>query len=109
MDDETNKQALDTPELPGQAKAPPLEEGETAMTKKKSVKKKAKTMKAQKSESGGRKRAVVSGALVGAKPAGETYLRCMFDEGHIQLTPTSNRKANRDLMVKAINALVKSS
>jgi hypothetical protein len=51
----------------------------------------------------------ISGEITEIKASGETYLQVMFEEGHITLSPTSNRSANRDAVVKALRALVKAA
>lgn len=68
----------------------------------------AKTAKTAKAPAERKSRVkVVSGALKKIEAMGGTYLKLEFEEGHIVLTPTSNREANRDLAVKSLRALLK--
>lgn len=79
-----------------------------AAKKAKGAKKAAKTPRAAKA-AGERKSRVktVSGELKKVEPMGGTYLKLEFEEGHIVLTPTSNREANRDIAVKALRSAIK--
>lgn len=79
-------------------------------TAKRSAKTSTRSAKAAKTSTNGsgRKRGVpVSGSLRDVKAAGTTYVALIFDEGQMMVTPTSNREANRDLLVKTLRALIK--
>ena len=72
--------------------------------KKKKTKSKAKSKAAKKPAA---KKAPPSGAITGVEASGETYLKPTFETGSVRLTPTSNRKPNRDVVVRAFKALFK--
>lgn len=48
----------------------------------------------------------VSGALQSAERQGVQALRLNFESGHVRLVPSGNRVANRDAVVRAINAVL---
>jgi hypothetical protein len=47
-----------------------------------------------------------SGKLQNIEAVGKTYITLQLDEGTITLTPTSNREQNRDIVAKALKALL---
>lgn len=87
--------------------------GEADMTKKKHDKK-AKAGKQAKSAKGGSKKRgrgprEVSGALVDVKAGGlPGYVAFIFEQGSVNVLPSSNRGGNQTLLVKTLKALLKS-
>lgn len=80
---------------------------DTVAKKTTTRKKKGAAKKAKGAATRTRSRVVASGAIRSAKASGKTYVEITFEDGSMTVTPSSNREQNRDILVKAINALAK--
>ena len=70
---------------------------------------KVQNPKKRKTRSAGRRAkgtGLPSGKVQNVEAVGKTYITLKLDEGTVTLTPTSNREQNRDIVAKALKALL---